>query len=112
MESSDIVPTESDLVPKNIKDLRVCIKLYLDGPEFAEWAQESEKAGIRRKGLKLWKQKPHGFQGEVIANTKGIQKFIKLRLYKIWKETELEREIKKRDARKAAEASGLKVVEV
>ena len=72
----------------------VCVKVYFDPGEFAEVVRDAEEAGIRRKGLKLRVQKPHGFAGEGIANTKGVSKFLKHTLQN-WRDTKEERAVKK-----------------
>jgi len=71
----------------------VCVKVYFDLAEFAEVAEEAQRAGIRARGLKLRVLKPHGFAGEDKANTKSISKFLKHTLA-YWKDQEKERALK------------------
>lgn len=59
------------------KEKSVCVKIYLKPELFAEITQEAEKAGIRRKGLLLYTEKPHGFANEKLANTDRIAQFLK-----------------------------------
>lgn len=65
----------------------VCVKIYLKPILFAEMSDSAEKAGIRRKGLSLYTQKPHGMLDEKLANTDKLAKFFKF-LYQYYKETE------------------------
>ena len=44
---------------------------------FPKVCKSAEDAGLRRKGLKLFTQKPHGFSNERLANTDRISKFLK-----------------------------------
>lgn len=57
---------------------KVCVKVYFNPKTFSEIADQAEKSGKRKRGLSLYVQKKHGFEGEVIANTKGISKHLKL----------------------------------
>lgn len=71
----------------------ICIKVYINKEEFPEVAQEAEKAGKRRRGLQLYTQKKHGFQGEVQPNTDGLSKFFKF-CYQSYKESEADRMVR------------------
>ncbi len=71
-----------------VKGNSVCIKVYLKPELFAEMVLEAEKAGIRRKGLLLYTQKPHGFMEDKLANTDGIAKYLKF-CHKYRKESEV-----------------------
>jgi len=61
----------------------VCVKNYFNKQDFAEVAQDAEKAGIRRVGLQLYTQKPHGLANEKLANTDSVAKFLKF-CWKYW----------------------------
>lgn len=55
----------------------VKVKIYLNPGLYLEVIEEAEKAGIRRKGLPPYTQKPHGFANEKRANTDKIAKYLK-----------------------------------
>ena len=46
-------------------------------PEFTEIVAEAEKAKCRRVSIPITRQKHNGIDGEWVANTKGICKFMK-----------------------------------
>jgi hypothetical protein len=87
---------------------KVCVKLYLNEKEFNEWIVLAENAGIRPRGLKPFTKKEHGFAWERIANTKGLVKFVKLKLLPYWVDGEAER--KERQARVLEEAQKLGLI--
>ena len=59
------------------KPKKIRVKVYLNPEEFASVAAAAQKAGKRPGGLQLFKQKPHGFKHELVANTKGLSKYFK-----------------------------------
>jgi hypothetical protein len=107
-KEAPIVPVEMATGPT--KEL-VCVKVWLNAKEFADAARDAEKAGKRVQGLKLFKQKPHGFPGEILANTKGISIFLKDVCWKEWQGRDEERAKDKQHLLEQAAKLGLKVSE-
>lgn len=55
----------------------ICIQAYFPKKMFPVLVKEAEDLGFRRRGISLYKQKPHGFAGETIEDKKGIAKTLK-----------------------------------
>ncbi len=85
---------------------KIYVKVYFNERDFTTIVEQSVRAGKRKGGLQLFTQKPHGFSNEVIANTKGISKFLKMcAQYYIENENErirkrVELELKKKELEK------------
>ncbi len=107
-KNSDLGPLEGGEGTKKYPLRKVCVKIYLNEKEFSEWIQQAENTGIRPRGLKPFRLRPHGFSHERIANTKGLVKFVKDVVLPFWKKGEAQR--KERRAKLEAEALELGLV--
>ncbi|MFA5412856.1 MAG: hypothetical protein WC350_05935 [Candidatus Micrarchaeia archaeon] len=110
-KTSDLVPFSEGEGTKKIPLKKICVKVYLNEPEFIEWTKLAEDAGTRSRGLKPFKLKPHGFADERLANTKGLVKFIKKVVMPNWKDGEKERTAAKIRLHEEAKKLGMKVQE-
>jgi len=108
-ESCELVPLSGSEGTKISPLKKICVKVYLSEEEFLDWVKMAEEAGIRQRGLKPFRQKPHGFAYERLANTKGLVKFIKKRIVPYWIDSEKERKEKEAKLKADAEKLGLKV---
>jgi len=70
----EIVP---QLAEKGTKVRKILVKIYLSQEEFKTLCEEAHEAGFRHGGLQPFNKKAHGFGWELIANTKGLSKYIK-----------------------------------
>lgn len=68
----------------------VRVSVYLNEQELVTAAKDSERAGFRRVGIPLKKQKPHGLADEWLANTDGISRLFKMS-WEYWRKAEPER---------------------
>lgn len=55
----------------------ICVQVYFPKDMFPVLVKEAEDLGFRRRGISLYKQKPHGFAGETIEDKKGVAKLLK-----------------------------------
>ena len=108
-KEADLVPFSGAWGTKIIPMKKICVKVYLNEPEFLDWIKKSEDAGIRPRGLKPFRVKPKGFADERIANTKGLVKFIKKRLFPFWLDGEETRKIKEAEILEGAKKLGLEI---
>jgi len=106
---AEIVPFPGPEGTKNPPLRKVCVKVYLNEPEFLEWARMAEEAGIRPRGLKPFRLKPHGFADERLANTKGLVKFLKEAVIPFWKDGEKDRKERRTRLLDEAEKLGLRL---
>lgn len=104
-----MAPPEQGRGTKKDHEGLVYFKTWLTPEDFAIWTREAERAGYRPRGLKLFRLKPHGGPGEVIANTKGLSKFTKGALFPDWLEHEKERDEDKRKAIATLEKMNIEV---
>ncbi len=103
---------DGEAIKKRYKGAKV--RVYFSDKNYAEVVKDAEKAGKRRVGLVLWKQKEHGFANQREANTDGLAKFLKF-CYGYWKDHEADRlrqlaELQDRERRLAEEKKKLGVV--
>lgn len=70
----EIVPQEAE---KGTKYRKILVKIYLSQEEFKTLCSEAHEAGFRHGGLQPFNKKAHGFGWELIANTKGLSKYLK-----------------------------------
>ena len=66
------------------------VAIYFNEADLTSIAKDAEKAGKRKVGIPIKKQKPHGMADEWLANTDGIGRFLKY-CYKYWKDEEPKR---------------------
>ncbi len=53
------------------------VRVYLTEGEITPMVKEAEKAGFRRVGIPIKRQKPHGLASEWLANADGVGPFLK-----------------------------------
>lgn len=90
----NLVPQLEQEGTKKVKIKKFCVKLYLNEKEFIDYIKLAEDCKIRPRGLKAFVLKENGFNGERVANTKGLTKFIKNILVPYWVASETERKEK------------------
>ena len=73
-KSTELVPSDE---PKEYPIKKICVKVYFALHDYLDVIASAERAGFRRGGLIPFIQKPHGFNGEKVANTDGISRFLK-----------------------------------
>ena len=66
------------------------VAIYFNEADLTSIAKDAEKAGKRKVGIPIKKQKPHGKADEWLANTYGIGRFLKS-CYEYWKKAEPQR---------------------
>lgn len=108
-ETSDLVPFQEDEGTRKYPLRKICVKVYLNEREFIEWIRLAEEAGIRPRGLKPFRQKPHGFSFERLANTKGLVKFLKRKVVPYWKDGAKDRAEREARLKREAEELGLQL---
>ena len=86
----DSEPTKT---PKIRGTPQICVRVYFNPDTFKEITEQAQKSGKRRVGIKLFKDKPHGFAGQTYANTKGIAQHLK-HCAQYWVKHEAERATK------------------
>lgn len=58
------------------KKKQIRFKKTLNSEQASRWIEISERLGFRRRGLELFVQRKHGFDGELNVNTDGFCKLI------------------------------------
>jgi len=110
-KSVKIVPQNDAEGTKKIPLKKICVKIYLSEQEFLDWVGMAEECGKRQRGLKPFRKKPHGFQNERVANTKGLVKFVKDKIIPYWKAGKKERKERIERIKKEAKEFGMKIQE-
>jgi len=71
------------------------VKVYLnDARERDAVLKGAVEGGFRRGGLPEWTKKPHGWEGELVANTDGLSSYLKDCAAKVAAANELSRILK------------------
>ena len=83
----------------------VRVAVYLNKEELTSMAQAAEKRHLRRVGLPTETLKPHGFEGEKVANTDGISLLLKF-CFDYWQKEEPKRLKRKAELLKELEELG------
>jgi len=109
-ESAEIVPLPDSEGTEKIPLKKICVKVYLSELEFLLWVKLAEEAGIRARGLKPFRLKPHGFSHQRVVNTKGLVKFLKKRVVPYWIDGEKERKDNEAKLKAEAEKKGFRLV--
>jgi hypothetical protein len=66
------------------------VSIYFNEADLTRIVKDAEKAGFRRVGIPIKRQKPHGLADEWLANTDGIGRLLK-NCYDYWKKAEPQR---------------------
>lgn len=103
------IGSEKRRVLNSIREKLTCVRIWFNEQGFQEICELAQKAGSRPHGIKPWTLKPHGFEGERVACTKGLSKFLKKECLGAWKREQEYKEKQRRDLEEKAKELGVEL---